>query len=411
MPLEIFELRGSRWECFLRRMGRDLMIPLLVNLIVSLHFSNFDISVCPTHEHATTQTALKRNTVCYGQGYHCSLWSEQRLRLKWPLFGCQSTLCSGPWGMYSPKMGTGMLGSLAIAVRPPLRNCDNVFSVRTSKLTQKSGEINPSAGSAIINLKTTNGTSTYCYGTPVASGDDTICRDDTDSFQLADMRVLTRYAALANLVLPDSPSNSSNSMISLPTFNNSHDIQQFTRYYNRCRPGCVPLGVIYRIAVMRTLREEKSKEIEPSYDSLHCSRPGTACLGPTIACYVGKLCADRARFSRADTGVDGKGTHVGSTRIPIYKISIPAWLRVSREALFCTTMNPSGKRFRLSKYTIAMMSSNAIILQLSVAFKVQNFCLVFVNETAMSGLKCWPWLTISCRLASLLYIFFQTSLA
>lgn len=41
----------------------------------------------------------------------------------------------------------------------------------------------------------------------------------------------------------------------------------------------------------------------------------------------------------------------------------------------------------------------------------QNFCLVFVNEFAMFGFKCWLQLAITSRLASLLYAFFQTSLA
>lgn len=125
-----------------------------------------------------------------------------------------------PVGHVQPKNGDR--DARVIAVSPPLRNCDQIFSARTSMLTQKSGDINPSGGSAIVNLKTINGTSTYCCGTPVASGGDTICRDDTDSFQLADAQVLTGYAALANLVPPDSSSNSSNSTIS-PTSNNSHD--------------------------------------------------------------------------------------------------------------------------------------------------------------------------------------------
>ncbi|CEJ60244.1 hypothetical protein PMG11_08825 [Penicillium brasilianum] len=84
--------------------------------------------------------------------------------------------------------------------------------------------VNSDGGSAIVNLKTANGTSTYCCGTVVASGGDTICRDDTDSFQLADAQILTGRAALANLVPPDSASNSSsNSSITVPTSNNSHD--------------------------------------------------------------------------------------------------------------------------------------------------------------------------------------------
>ena len=124
-------------------------------------------------------------------------------------------------GHVQPKNGDR--DARVIAVSPPLRNCDQFFSARTSMLTQKSGDINPSGGSAIVNLKTINGTSTYCCGTPVASGGDTICRDGTDSFQLADAQVLTGYAALANLVPPDSSSNSSNSTTSPPTSNNSHD--------------------------------------------------------------------------------------------------------------------------------------------------------------------------------------------
>lgn len=104
-----------------------------------------------------------------------------------------------------------------------------------------------------MNLQTINGTSRYCCGTPVANGSDTVCRDDTDSFLLADAQVLTGRAALANLVPPDSlsPSNSSNSSIPAPaSTSNSHD--------TTIGVGLgVPLGVIAIGSILWALWERR----------------------------------------------------------------------------------------------------------------------------------------------------------
>lgn len=127
-----------------------------------------------------------------------------------------------PVGAVQPKNGERDAQVVVVSHPPPCLSPG--YSTTIVILTHESGTVNSSGGSAIVNLKTTNGTSTYCCGTVVASGGDTICRDDTDSFQLADAQVLTGRAALANLVPPDSASNSSsNSSITAPASSNSHD--------------------------------------------------------------------------------------------------------------------------------------------------------------------------------------------
>ncbi|KAJ5906843.1 uncharacterized protein N7473_003759 [Penicillium subrubescens] len=113
--------------------------------------------------------------------------------------------------------------------------------------------VNSNEGSAIVTLQTINGSSRYCCGTPVANGSDTVCRDDTDSFLLADAQVLTGRAALANLVTPDSSlsSNSSNSSIPAPaSTSNSHD--------TTIGVGLgVPLGVIAIGSILWALWERR----------------------------------------------------------------------------------------------------------------------------------------------------------
>ncbi|KAF3395887.1 hypothetical protein F1880_006874 [Penicillium rolfsii] len=117
--------------------------------------------------------------------------------------------------------------------------------------------VDSNKGSAIVTLSTINGSSRYCCGTPVANGSDTVCRDDTDSFLLADAQVLTGRAALAYLVPPDSslpspsPSNSSNSSIPAPApTSNSHD--------TTIGVGLgVPLGVIAIGSILWALWERR----------------------------------------------------------------------------------------------------------------------------------------------------------
>ncbi|KAJ5176696.1 uncharacterized protein N7482_002573 [Penicillium canariense] len=159
------------------------------------------------------------NNICLSNGY-C-------LDVTQPFVLARGSCTSQEWG-------TGCPGHCRQS--PPRHACQ--LSLNTHKFN--SGTVNKDKGSAIVNVNFSNGTSTYCCGTPVVQGGEMVCRDGLDSFQLANAQILPGRAALANLVQADTSSNTSNSSAS-PTSTPSHSNSRDTTIGVGLG---VPLGVI-----------------------------------------------------------------------------------------------------------------------------------------------------------------------
>lgn len=138
-------------------------------------------------------------------------------------------------------------------------------------------------GSSIINLSFTNGTSTYCCGTPVGSGNgnEVVCPYNYDSFELDDSHILAGYAALADYTTSNTTSNpstdtssSSNSPSQTPTAAtniNSHDVALGAGLG-------VPLGIVALGSLLWALWERRRAN-KLSKAMMHSSGSGHGLFG------------------------------------------------------------------------------------------------------------------------------------
>ncbi|KAF7117621.1 hypothetical protein CNMCM5793_006713 [Aspergillus hiratsukae] len=109
-------------------------------------------------------------------------------------------------------------------------------------------DINPDGGSSIINLKYENGIATYCCGTPIANGTDTLCPDGSKGFQIP-----TGYALTGVALLSDVNSSSATTAASTDTATRSC-------YDTAIGAGVgVPLGVIALMMLCWALFERKAR--------------------------------------------------------------------------------------------------------------------------------------------------------
>ncbi|OJJ95983.1 hypothetical protein ASPACDRAFT_47342 [Aspergillus aculeatus ATCC 16872] len=122
---------------------------------------------------------------------------------------------------------------------------------------------NPTGGCSIINLKYSDGVSTYCCGTPVANNDSqVVCPDNASSFEVPTGHAMVGYAMLANVSTLDATAKTTTSCSSNETSTLVNSTASCTKGAS-CHDAAigagvgVPLGVIALASIVWALFERR----------------------------------------------------------------------------------------------------------------------------------------------------------